>query len=71
MVNLRPWFDYSQVTGITKLGTDYFVSSQNRIVRVTIDGAVSDVAQNGKSIEGLTNDGTSRIVADFSAPNPC
>jgi hypothetical protein len=69
IVNLRPTLDYSQVTGITKLGPDYYVSSDARIVRIAPGGTVSPITQNGHTIEGLSTDGTNLIVTDFSTPS--
>jgi hypothetical protein len=69
IVNLRPSLDFSQVTGIAKVGGDYYVSSDTRIVRVTPDGAVSPIVQNGHNIEGLADDGANLLVAEFSTPS--
>jgi hypothetical protein len=69
IVNLRPSLNFSQVTGITKLGADYYVSSDTRIVRVTPDGMISPVVQTGHSIQGLANDGANLLVAEFSTPS--
>jgi hypothetical protein len=69
IANLRPLLDFGQVTGIAKVGSDYYVSSDTRIVRLTPDGTVSPIVQTGHNIEGLANDGANLLVAEFSTPS--
>jgi hypothetical protein len=68
IANLRPLLDFGQVTGIAKVGSDYYVSSGTRIARVTTDGTVSLISPNARGIQGLATDGTGLIVTDFGGP---
>lgn len=68
IANLRPLLDFGQVTGIAKVGGDYYVSSDTRIVHVASDGTVSAVTLGTHSIRGLASDGTQLVVTDFSGP---
>jgi hypothetical protein len=68
IANLRPTLQFGQVTGITKVGADYYVSSESKIVRVAVDGSVSPVSQGAHGIQGLASDDTALIVTDFGGP---
>jgi hypothetical protein len=68
IANLGPWFDFSQVTGISKDGSGYDASSDKMIVFVSASGSVSTFAELPPGVHGITNDGTHVASLDFSAP---
>jgi hypothetical protein len=69
IANLRPLLDFGQVTGIAKVGPDYYASSDTKIVRVTTDGTVSLVTADARGTQGLATDGNNLIVTDFGGPS--